>query len=70
MGLLSDFLASIERLQAESSTWNYRFEPASKGFWLLEAEDDEEILGGILYVQEERVYAISEDVERFVRELF
>ncbi len=39
-------------------------------FWVLEEEDADTLFGGILHVQEGRVYAISSDVFDFVNGAF
>lgn len=70
MGVLSNFLRKIERLQSTDSPQQFRFSPSFGDFWVFEVEDDEDILGGVLAVQEGRVYAISEDVYGFVTRTF
>lgn len=66
LGKLKDFLGRIKKTQTMDSEYEYRFVEASDDFWLLEAENEDEILGALLHVEEDRVYAISEDVASFV----
>jgi len=70
MGTLAAFQKRVKSLNGEAGVCEYRFEPSNGDFWLFEAENAEEILGAILHVRSGRVYAISEDVQRFVRDTF
>lgn len=68
LGTFSGFQKRVNALSQLSDDHDYRFTRASGNFWLLEVEDNEEILGGLLHVRKGRVYAISEDVYVFVNQ--
>gem|GEM_PF-930464 len=72
LGSLNDFLAAFSQIQTEIVDSVFRFNEMENkdGFWLLEEEDDEFINGGVLRVMGGRIYAISEDVHRFVENVF
>ncbi len=66
---LSDRMQDREfRLRELENSQNFQVSGGS--FWVLEEEDEETLFGGILHVQEGRVYAISEDVYDFVNGAF
>jgi hypothetical protein len=66
MGPLAEFVARIESRQADLEDRELRFGPTSGHFWLFEDEDEEEIQGAILSVQNDSVYAISPAVVTLV----
>jgi hypothetical protein len=74
LGRVASFKSRITRLNKRIKGRKYRFKKMSEGeegnFWLFEAEDDEEILGAVVKVQDGRVYAISEDVLNLVESEF
>ena len=73
MGSLKEFLEKLKQLNKRCENREFRFEEienSSNGFWLFEEEDDDEILGGVLHVQKDRVYAISPDVQELVLAAF
>ncbi len=73
MGRFQDFEQKLQQVQGRFEDREFRFR-AIKGtpgdFWVFEEEDEEMISGAILRVQEDRVYAISEDVYNLVSEAF
>lgn len=69
LGSLKQFLAEIARAQKRLSDRLFRFtemDGTGGEFWLFEDEDDDEIVGAVLQVQADRVYALSQDVYRLV----
>lgn len=71
MGSFEAFRNRFEELTAGVSSHEFRLSALpQQGFWLFEQEDDEEILGGILFVVKDRLFAISQDVFRLVTDSF
>ncbi len=66
LGAVGTFKARITRLNKRIKGRSYKLrelvESDEGSFWLFEAEDDDEILGGVLKMKKGRFYAISEDV--------
>ena len=74
LGRVASFKSRVTRLNKRIKGRKYRFRKMSQGeegnFWLFEAEDDDEILGAVVKIQDGRVYAISEDVLNLVEAEF
>jgi len=70
LGPFKEFNSKIKRIQSRFKDRAYRFSKmlgVEGDFWVFEEEDDEEIIGGVLRVQEGRVYALSDDVYALVQ---
>lgn len=74
LGAVNEFSSRVEQLSDASEGRVYRFRPLEEvkagDFWVFEQEDDEEILGGLLQIEGQRVYAISQDVFNFIHNAF
>jgi hypothetical protein len=72
LGPINDFIKRLNALQESVKNRWIRFAEMQEnsGFWLFEDENDDEIVGGILHVEQGRVYAISQDVANLVEESF
>lgn len=74
MGSLNQFIKKVAALQNNFSDRVYRFRPLDstrrQPFWVFEEEDEDDLFGGVLQVQDGKVYAISRDVYDFVSTAF